>query len=104
MIMRAGNDSTKLQIFSIYRNITFKMTSFGDVQPFNSPVNLTPITLGHFNSQGISAMTSTASAPPTPMHKPPRPPPLGVWESVPTINKPKITRIIQIIIELRLNK
>ena len=31
-------------------------------------------TLGHFNSHGISAMTSTASAPPTPINNPPRPP------------------------------
>lgn len=46
------------------------------------------ITLGHFNSHGMSAITSTASAPPTPIHKPPRPPPLGVCESVPIINNP----------------
>lgn len=30
------------------------------------PVSFTPITLGHFNSHGIFAITSTASAPPTP--------------------------------------
>lgn len=36
------------------------------------------LTFGHFNSQGISAITSTASAPPTPIHTPPNPPPLGV--------------------------
>lgn len=30
------------------------------------PVSLTPITLGHLSSQGMSAITSTASAPPTP--------------------------------------
>lgn len=40
-------------------------------------------TFGHLSSQGIPAMTSTASAPPTPMQIPPRPPPLGVCESVP---------------------
>lgn len=32
------------------------------------------LTLGHLSSQGIPAMTSTASAPPTPMHRPPSPP------------------------------
>lgn len=47
-----------------------------------------PLTLGHFSSQGIPAMTSTASAPPTPMQMPPRPPPLGVWESVPIRRTP----------------
>merc|ERR1719420_1195246 len=57
--------------------------SLGEVQPDILPVNSTPMTLGHFNSHGIPAMTSTASAPPTPTHTPPRPPPLGVWESVP---------------------
>jgi len=41
------------------------------------------LTLGHLSSQGIPAMTSTASAPPTPIQMDPRPPPLGVWESVP---------------------
>merc|ERR1711970_29495 len=52
--------------------------SLGEVQPDNVPVNSTPMTLGHFNSQGIPAMTSTASAPPTPTQTPPRPPPFGV--------------------------
>ncbi|KNC29397.1 hypothetical protein FF38_06590 [Lucilia cuprina] len=73
---------------TVKMSATFKMTSLGEVQPLILPVKLTPITLGHFNSQGMLAITSTASAPPTPMHKPPRPPPLGVWESVPIINKP----------------
>ena len=54
--------------------------------PDTSPSPL--LTLGHFNSQGIPAMTSTASAPPTPMQMPPRPPPLGVWESVPIRRTP----------------
>ena len=53
---------------------TFKITSFGAVQPFNFPVNLTPISFGNFNSQGIPAITSTASAPPTPIAIIPRPP------------------------------
>lgn len=32
------------------------------------------LTWGHFNSHGMFAITSTASAPPTPIHRPPRPP------------------------------
>lgn len=32
---------------------TFRMTSFGEVQPFSWPVNFTPITLGHFSSHGM---------------------------------------------------
>lgn len=51
-----------------------KSLPFADVQPDNFPVSLTPMTLGHLSSQGMSAMTSTASAPPTPMHRPPSPP------------------------------
>merc|ERR1719443_937986 len=57
---------------------SLRMTSLGLVQPLSSPVSLTPITLGHLSSHGMSAITSTASAPPTPMQRPPRPPPLGV--------------------------
>ena len=57
---------------------TFKITSFGAVHPLNFPVNFTPINLGNFNSQGISAITSTASAPPTPMAIIPNPPALTV--------------------------
>merc|ERR1712123_118178 len=53
--------------------------SFGEDQPESVPVNSTPMTFGHFNSHGMPAITSTASAPPTPTH----PPPFGVWESVP---------------------
>ena len=57
---------------------TFNITSFGAVQPDNFPVNLTPISLGNFNSQGIPAITSTASAPPTPIATIPKPPALTV--------------------------
>lgn len=46
----------------------------GDVHPLNFPVSFTPITLGHLSSHGRFAITSTASAPPTPMHNPPKPP------------------------------
>ena len=87
------------KVFSIYETYpvppltvrmpaTFRITSLGDVHPDSCPLSLTPITFGHLSSQGMSAMTSTASAPPTPIQRPPRPPPLGVWESVPTIKRP----------------
>src|SRR5690554_8071592 len=46
---------------------TFKITSFAEVQPLMLPVNLTPINLGNLSSQAIPAITSTASAPPTPI-------------------------------------
>jgi len=36
------------------------------------------VTFGHLSSHGKPAITSTASAPPTPINKPPRPPPFGV--------------------------
>jgi len=45
-------------------------------------------TLGHFSSQGMFAITSTASAPPTPIQRHPKPPPFGVCESVPIISRP----------------
>ena len=60
----------------------------GEVQPESLPVRLTPMTFGHFNSQGMLAITSTASAPPTPQAIMPRPPALGVCESVPIIRPP----------------
>ena len=57
---------------------TFKITSLGADQPLNLPVNLTPINLGIFNSQAMPAITSTASAPPTPIAIIPNPPALTV--------------------------
>ena len=51
-------------------------------------VNFTPINLGNFNSQAIPAITSTASAPPTPIASIPKPPPFTVCESVPIIIPP----------------
>ena len=50
------------------------MTSFGAVHPDSCPVNFIPINLGNFNSQAIPAITSTASAPPTPIAIIPNPP------------------------------
>ena len=64
------------------------MTSLGEVQPFSSPVRRTPISLGYFTSHGSPAMTSTASAPPTPAANMPNPPAFGVCESVPIIIPP----------------
>ena len=57
---------------------TFSITSLAEVQPFISPISLTPINLGNFNSHGIPAITSTASAPPTPTATIPKPPALTV--------------------------
>ena len=67
---------------------SFRITSLAEAQPVNLPVSLIPISFGHFNSQGISAITSTASAPPTPIAIIPNPPALGVCESVPIIIPP----------------
>ena len=60
--------------FTVRISATFRITSFGAVQPFNFPVNLTPISFGNFNSQDIPDITSTASAPPTPIANIPKPP------------------------------
>ena len=74
--------------FTVKMPANFKITSFGDTQPFNLPLSFTPINLGIFNSQGIAVITSTASAPPTPIASIPKPPAFGVCESVPTIIPP----------------
>ena len=60
--------------FTVKIPATFKIISFAEVQPFNLPVNLIPISFGIFNSHAIPAITSTASAPPTPMATIPNPP------------------------------
>mmetsp|Transcript_9808 Transcript_9808/g.26683 ORF Transcript_9808/g.26683 Transcript_9808/m.26683 type:complete len:321 (-) Transcript_9808:629-1591(-) len=67
---------------------TLQMTSFGDDHPLSFPVSLTPITFGALSSHGSPAITSTASAPPTPTAHIPMPPALGVCESVPIIMPP----------------
>ena len=74
--------------FTVRIPATFKITSFADVHPFKRPVNLIPISLGNFNSHAMPAITSTASAPPTPMATIPRPPAFTVCESVPIIIPP----------------
>ena len=67
---------------------SFKIISFGEANPFSSPLSLTPIILGIFNSHSIPLITSAASAPPTPTAAIVKPPAFGVWESVPIIIPP----------------
>jgi hypothetical protein len=64
------------------------MTSFGLDQPLSVPVSFTPITFGQRTLNGKPVITSTASAPPTPIAIMPSPPALGVWLSVPIIMPP----------------
>ena len=65
-----------------------RIMSFAEAQPFSFPVSLTPISFGNLSSQAIPDITSTASAPPTPIAIIPNPPALGVCESVPIIIPP----------------
>ncbi len=74
--------------FTVRMPASLRMTSLGEVQPRKAPVSFTPMSLGAFSSQGSPAMTSTASAPPTPMATMPRPPAFGVCESVPIMSPP----------------
>src|SRR5690606_23505169 len=74
--------------FTVKIPATLRITSLAAVQPESLPVSLTPINLGNLSSQGKPAITSQASAPPTPIATIPRPPALGVWESVPIIMPP----------------
>ena len=67
---------------------TSRMTSFGLDQPHSVPVSLTPMTFGQRTLNGKPVITSTASAPPTPMAIMPSPPAFGVWLSVPIIIPP----------------
>ena len=67
---------------------TSRITSFGLDQPLRLPVSLTPITFGQRTLNGKPVMTSTASAPPTPIATMPSPPAFGVWLSVPIIIPP----------------
>src|SRR3954470_12355077 len=52
--------------FTVSIPATFNITSFGAVHPFSFPVRCTPINFGDLNSHGKPAITSQASAPPTP--------------------------------------
>merc|ERR1719162_1429769 len=67
---------------------TLRMTSLGEHHSLRRPLSSTPITLGAFSSHGRPAITSTTSAPPTPMAHVPSPPALGVCESEPIIRPP----------------
>ncbi len=74
--------------FTVRMPATLRITSFGAVHPDSRPVRCTPTTFGTFVLNGQPAITSTASAPPTPIATMPRPPALGVWLSVPIIIPP----------------
>ena len=64
--------------FTVSMPATLRITSLAEVHPLSRPVNLIPISLGNFNSQAMPDITSTASAPPTPIAIIPRPPALTV--------------------------
>ena len=64
--------------FTVKIPASFKITSFAEVQPLIFPVNFTPMSFGICNSHGMPAITSTASAPPTPIAIIPSPPAFGV--------------------------
>ncbi len=74
--------------FTVKIPATLRITSFAEVQPLILPVSFTPISFGNLSSQGMPAITSTASAPPTPMATIPKPPAFTVCESVPIIIPP----------------
>ena len=60
--------------FTVRIPATFRITSLGEHHPLSLPVNFTPIILGNLSSHAIPAITSTASAPPTPIATIPKPP------------------------------
>src|SRR6185312_14367866 len=60
--------------FTVRMPATFRITSLAAAQPDSSPRRCTPMTFGTRVLNGQPAMTSTASAPPTPMATMPRPP------------------------------
>ena len=74
--------------FTVRIPATLRITSFADAQPDSDPVRRTPMSFGTRVLNGQPAMTSTASAPPTPIATMPSPPAFGVWLSVPTIIPP----------------
>ena len=74
------------------RPATHRITSLGAVQPSSAPVRYTAMRRGYSSSQGRPAITSTASAPPTPTAHAPSPPAFGVCESVPMIERHPGTR------------
>ena len=64
--------------FTVSIPATFRITSFAEAQPDNFPISFTPISLGNLSSQAKPAITSHASAPPTPIAIIPKPPAFGV--------------------------
>ena len=74
--------------FTVRMPATLRMTSFGEVQPDSEPFRCTPMSFGTLVLKGQPAITSTASAPPTPTAIMPSPPAFGVCESVPIIIPP----------------
>ena len=74
--------------FTVRMPATFRMMSLAAVQPDSAPVSRTPISFGTRVLYGQPAITSTASAPPTPIAIMPSPPAFGVCESVPIIMPP----------------
>ena len=67
---------------------SLRITSLGDAQPLCSAVKRTPINLGYITSQGRPAMTSTASAPPTPAARARSPPAAAGGSGAPPIGAP----------------
>ena len=74
--------------FTVRISATLRMMSLGAVQPRMWPVRWTPMSLGQRTPKVPPTITSTASAPPTPMAMVASPPALGVWLSVPIIIPP----------------
>ena len=60
--------------FTVSIPANFNIISFDEHQPLSCPFNSTPIIFGNLSSQGIPTITSTASAPPTPIATIPKPP------------------------------
>src|SRR5690606_41601295 len=71
--------------FTVSLPATHNIISLGVAQPFNLPFRCTPISFGILSSHGKPAITSQASAPPTPIAIIPKPPALGLLYSVPII-------------------
>ena len=49
--------------FTVRMPASFRITSFGDVQPDGAPVSLTPISFGHVRPQASPAIPGRISTP-----------------------------------------
>jgi len=78
--------STNFPTTFFYRNIYVQVNtrSVAVAVLDNSPINLNPITSGNTIEVHSPSITASASIPPTPHPKTPRPFIIVVWESVPT--------------------